>query len=60
MGKMTFPVISFCSESDTMCDPDGSKMLIDRSKVSHLTLALVTTAVHVRMDTATNGSFNVW
>lgn len=37
MSKMEFPVISFCSEKDTMCDPDGSKMLIDRSKVSHLT-----------------------
>ena len=47
MGKMTFPVISFCSENDTMCDPDGSKMLIDRSKVSHLTLACLKTAVLV-------------
>ena len=52
MGKMTFPVISFCSENDTMCDPDGSKMLIDRSKVSHLTLALVTSAVLVCVDIA--------
>lgn len=36
MGKMNFPVITFCSENDTMCDPDGSRMLIDRSKVSQL------------------------
>lgn len=34
MGRMNFPVITFCSENDTMCDPDGSRMLIDRSKVS--------------------------
>lgn len=41
MGKMRFPVISFCSENDTMCDPDGSRMLIDRSKVSPLDLKTV-------------------
>ena len=34
MSKFNFPVISFCSEKDTMCDPDGSRMLIDRSQVS--------------------------
>ncbi len=34
MSKFKFPVISFCSEKDTMCDPDGSRMLIDRSQVS--------------------------
>ena len=32
MSKFNFPVISFCSEKDTMCDPDGSRMLIDRSQ----------------------------
>ena len=45
MGKMNFPVISFCSENDTMCDPDGSKMLIDRSKVSRLTFACLKAAM---------------
>lgn len=34
MSRFSFPVISFCSENDTMCDPDGSKMLIDRNKAS--------------------------
>ncbi len=34
MSKFNFPVISFCSENDTMCDPDGSRMLIDQSQVS--------------------------
>ena len=34
MSSFNFPVISFCSENDTMCDPDGSRMLIDRSQVS--------------------------
>jgi len=34
MSTFNFPVISFCSEKDTMCDPDGSRMLIDRSQLS--------------------------
>lgn len=44
MGKMNFPVITFCSENDTMCDPDGSRMLIDRSKVSRLKCYVHTSA----------------
>ena len=39
MSRMNFPVITFCSQRDTMCDPDGSEMLIKRSKVRYLTLA---------------------
>lgn len=47
MGKMNFPVITFCSENDTMCDPDGSRMLIDRSKSEDKALRNVNHMWHV-------------
>lgn len=50
MGKMKFPVISFCSEKDTMCDPDGSKMLIDRSKVSYWTLTMLPVGACIKIQ----------
>ena len=34
MSHFSFPAITYCSENDTMCDPDGSRMLIDRNKAS--------------------------
>ncbi|DBA67640.1 hypothetical protein WJX79_003355 [Trebouxia sp. C0005] len=47
MSKFNFPVISFCSENDTMCDPDGSRMLIDRSQSKDATLRNVNHMWHV-------------
>ena len=46
MSKLNFPVISFCSENDTMCDPDGSKMLIDKSQVNNSVMGSVDQPVH--------------
>lgn len=57
MSKMKFPVISFCSEKDTMCDPDGSKMLIDRSKVSYLTLTVLPVGACMSPCKGTKSSF---
>lgn len=54
MDTFTFPYLNFHSENDTLCDPDGSKLLYARSKTKDKTFKAVNHMWHVLVKEKNN------